>query len=128
MAWAASLETRTSRVRPEQPGADALAVPRRVDGDGGDVAVAGDEHQAGVAHDCRADLGDDVDAGGAQGQLGQEQSQRPRPRVHLALDLEHAPEVATLHGHQLHVEPVEIDRLGGHQRVCQLISASALRR
>ena len=38
--------------RVQEPGAELVAVPRRVDGEGGDVAVVGHEHEPAVADDA----------------------------------------------------------------------------
>ena len=75
-----------------------VAVPGRVDRQGGDVAVVGDEHQAAVADDASADPRDEVDAA-CRGSPARSRKRpdRPRPRVHLLLDAQHRPEVAAAH-------------------------------
>jgi hypothetical protein len=80
------------------------------------------------------DLGDHVQAGALERQLADEQAERPRSRVHLALDAQHGAEVATAHGDDPHGEVRGIvGRHGadGHQRmslVFQFTSASGRRR
>src|SRR5581483_2145533 len=113
----------------EETGADLVAVPGRVDGNGGDVPVVEGHHQPGVADHLPADEGHVVGPGGAQRQLRQEQRHAPRHGVDLRLDPQHRAEVAAAHGHQADVEVAGFE-LGGHHRACftQFISASDSRR
>src|SRR5215213_951922 len=114
----------------QQAGPDLAPVPGGVDGQGGDVALAGHVHQPRVAHDRRAHLGHPVRAGALHRQLRGEQAQRPRPRVDAALDAQHRAQVAPAHAHDrdLHGRPLRPHQRPAPVRRDQLISASALRR
>ena len=122
----------------QQPGADLAAVPGRVDGDGGDVAVVGDQHQPGVADDRRA-------RPGRRGRRGWSRSasslmnrpsdhgrgytcasmrstpRRWRRRIGATIDVERRPGSSVGLGRPR-------DAITPPSRVDQLISASGLRR
>ena len=120
--------------RVEQPGAEPVPVPGRIDRQRGHVTVVGHQHDAAVADHGAPDSCHQVDAAPLVAELAHEQAHRPRARVHLLLDAEHRPQVAPAHRADRHLEVFRPRDAGDcHQmppasRVVQLISASGLRR
>ncbi len=77
----------------QQPGADLVAVPRRVHRDGRHVRLVTAVHQSRVTDDEPVDARRHVVAAGPEVELAHEQGHRPRPRVHLVFDPHHRTKV-----------------------------------
>lgn len=108
----------------EQGGGEATPAHRCVGGDGGDVSIAGEDDEAGVAEHPVPHSGDDVVAVGAA-EFTFEEPSAPRGRMGGSFDVDDGVEVAST---QWGDGDRVVDRVHRPSRLDQLISASGLRR